>query len=271
MTIGVGGPGGAAPPDTRENLPKKTVRRRPYMTYCVALRLDAGIVSLSDTRTNAGVDNISTVRKTKTWEVPGERSICLMSAGNLATTQAVTAWLDERNKAPDQRDPTILSAPSMFEVARIVGDTLHTEVANRTNGSGSDAFTGTLILAGRIEGSEPRLYLIYPEGNFIEATDDNPFFQIGEAKYGKPILDRLFDPDMAIEEAVKLLMLSMASTVRSNLSVGPPFDLRFLPHDAIRATIDRRITGEDPIYRDLASGWSDALRDAFDALPNPQL
>ena len=243
------------------------------MTYCVALRLDAGILSLSDTRTNAGVDNISTVRKTKSWEMPGERSIALMSAGNLATTQAVTAWLDERNKAPDQRDPTILSAPSMFEVARIVGDTLRTEVQTRAGGgqvADAAAFSGTLILYGQIAEAEPRLYLVYPEGNFIEATDDNPFFQIGEAKYGKPILDRVFDAGMSVEEAAKLLLISMDSTVRSNLSVGPPFDLRFLARDELAPSIERRIAADDPYFQRLSGGWGAALKRAFDELPGLQ-
>lgn len=239
------------------------------MTYCVALKLDAGILTMSDTRTNAGVDNVSTVTKTRSWEVPGDRSLSLMSAGNLATTQAVNAWLDERNKAPDDRNPSILAAPSMFAVARIVGDTLKTEVEARSQGASADAaFSGTLILSGQIAGAEPRLYLIYPEGNFIEATSDNPFFQIGEAKYGKPIIDRIFDPAMPVEVAAKMILLSMDSTVRSNLSVGPPFDLRFLPNDALAPAIERRIAADDPYYLQLASGWGDALRSAFDALPD---
>ena len=240
------------------------------MTYCVALRLDAGILSLSDTRTNAGVDNISTVRKSHTWTVPGDRSITLLSAGNLATTQAVTAWLDEQNKVPEQRDPTILSAPSMFEVARIVGSTLKTEVESRSQtGSTADAaFAGTLILYGQIKGAEPHLYLVYPEGNFIEATEDNPFFQIGETKYGKPIIDRVFDASMSVEAAAKMLLLSMDSTVRSNLSVGPPFDLRFLPKDELKLGIERRIGADDSYYMRLSHGWGDALRHAFEGLPD---
>ena len=240
------------------------------MTYCVALKLRSGILSLSDTRTNAGVDNVSTVRKTASWNVPGDRSIALLSAGNLATTQAVTAWLDERNKAPDDRDPSILTAPSMFAVARIVGDTLSTEVETRSkSGSPADAaFGGTLILAGQIAGADQRLYLVYPEGNFIEATDDNPFFQIGEAKYGKPIIDRIFDADMPVEVAAKMLLLSMDSTVRSNLSVGPPFDLRFLPCDAYEPSIERRILADDPYFQEISTGWGASLRQAFDALPD---
>ena len=240
------------------------------MTYCVGLKLSSGLLYMSDTRTNAGVDNISTVPKMTSWDVPGDRTITLMSAGNLATTQAVTAWLEERNKRPDERSPSILSAPSMFDVARIVGDTLRTEVDHRGGGAdaGSTPFSGTFILGGQIAGSEPRLYLIYPEGNFIEATRDNPFFQIGEAKYGKPILIRAFDAGMSYGEAVKLLLVSMDSTVRSNLSVGPPFDVRFVENGAFSPTHEARITTDDPYYLSLAEGWSDALRDAFKGLPN---
>ena len=240
------------------------------MTYCVGLKLDSGLLFLSDTRTNAGVDNISTVRKMRSWDVPGERTITLLSAGNLATTQAVTSWLDERNLAPDDRHPSILSAPSMFSVARIVGDTLKTEV-ERAGGSGGQsaaAFSGTLILGGQIKGGEPQLFLIYPEGNFIEATPDNPFFQIGEAKYGKPILVRAFDRTMDYRKALKLLLVSMDSTVRSNLSVGLPLDLRFSERDDFGPTHERRIEGDDPYFQSVSEGWSRALRDAFDALPD---
>ena len=240
------------------------------MTYCVGLKLDSGLLFLSDTRTNAGVDNISTVRKMRSWDVPGERTITLLSAGNLATTQAVTSWLDERNLAPDDRHPSILSAPSMFSVARIVGDTLKTEV-ERAGGSGGQsaaAFSGTLILGGQIKGGEPQLFLIYPEGNFIEATPDNPFFQIGETKYGKPILVRAFDRTMDYRKALKLLLVSMDSTVRSNLSVGLPLDLRFSERDDFGPTHERRIEGDDPYFQSVSEGWSRALRDAFDALPD---
>ena len=240
------------------------------MTYCIGLKLDSGLLYMSDTRTNAGVDNISTVRKMKSWDVPGERTITLLSAGNLATTQAVTAWLDERNKAPSDRNPTILSAPSMFEVARIVADTLRVEVERMSkSGPVADAaFAGTLIVGGQIRGAEPRMYLIYPEGNFIESTEDNPYFQIGEAKYGKPMLIRAFDASMDWHEALKLSIVSMDSTVRSNLSVGPPFDVRYVPNDSFTATHERRIAGDDPYYLSLSEGWSEAIRGAFKQLPD---
>lgn len=234
------------------------------------MRLDDGLLYLSDTRTNAGVDDISTVRKTHSWDVPGDRTITVMSAGNLATTQAVVSWLNERNLSVDQRDPTILSAPSMFAVARIVGDTLRTEVATRAAaGQSADAaFSGTLVVGGQIAGSPPRLFLIYPEGNFIEATQDNPFFQIGEAKYGKPIILRAFRSDMDWRDAVKLALVSMDSTVRSNLSVGPPLDLRWAPAEAFGPGHDRRIEADDPYLSTLSDGWSDALRAAFAQLPD---
>ncbi len=239
------------------------------MTYCIGMRLATGLLYLSDTRTNAGVDDISTVRKSHSWDVPGERTITILSAGNLATTQAVVSWLNERNLSPGERDPTILSAPSMFAIARIVGDTLRTEVATRAaHGPSADAaFSGTLIVGGQIAGAPPRLFLVYPEGNFIEAMDDNPFFQIGEAKYGKPIILRAFRADMDWQEAVKLGLVSMDSTVRSNLSVGPPLDLRWVPRDAFGPAHERRITVDDPYLASLSAGWSDALRAAFDELP----
>jgi putative proteasome-type protease len=241
------------------------------MTYCVAMKLDHGLVYLSDTRTNAGVDNISTVTKMRSWDVPGERTITLLSAGNLATTQAVVSWLDERNKTPGERAPSILAAPTMFEVARIVGDTLATEVAARSQTPGQTmdaAFAGTLILGGQIKGADPRLYLIYPEGNFIEATEDNPFFQIGEAKYGKPILIRAFEAAMDFRDAVRLMLVSMDSTVRANLSVAPPFNLRYVKDGEFTATHERRIEGDDPYFRTLSEGWGEALRKAIPTLPS---
>lgn len=234
------------------------------------MKLDHGLAYLSDTRTNAGVDNISTVTKMRSWDVPGERTITLLCAGNLATTQAVTSWLDERNKAPGERAPSILAAPTMFEVARIVGDTLAAEVAARSQNSGQtmdSAFAGTLILGGQIKGADPRLYLIYPEGNFIEATPDNPIFQIGEAKYGKPILIRAFEKDMDYREALRLMLVSMDSTVRANLSVAPPFDLRYVKEGSFSATHERRIDADDPYFRSLSEKWSDALRKAVLTLP----
>jgi len=159
------------------------------MTYCVALRLDRGLVFMADTRTNAGVDNISTFRKMRSWVAPGDRFVTILSAGNLATTQSVVSLLDERSKAASERNPSIMEQPSMFQIARLVGDTLREVIgAHAEAGQKADAFKATLIIGGQVAPGPPRLFLVYPEGNFIEASEDTPFFQIGETKYGKPIL-----------------------------------------------------------------------------------
>ncbi|MEL6687751.1 MAG: peptidase, partial [Pseudomonadota bacterium] len=192
------------------------------MTYCVALKLDESLIFMSDTRTNAGIDNVSRFQKMFTWSTPGERVITLMTAGNLATTQSVVSLLDERSKAPDDRDPTLLRVPTLFQAAKLIGDTLKEVVgSHREEGQEAEAaFGATLIMGGQIKGMEPRLFLIYPEGNFVEAGLETPFFQIGEAKYGKPILVRAYDAEMPFEDVLKLLLVSFDSTVKSNLSVG---------------------------------------------------
>jgi len=238
------------------------------MTYCVGLRLDRGLVYMSDTRTNAGVDNISTFSKMATWEVPGERTITILSSGNLATTQAVVSLLDERTKAPAERDPSILKAPSMFQVARMVGETLKStifEAAGPNQGTG--AFGGTLIVGGQVRDSEPRIFLVYPEGNFIETTHDTPYFQIGETKYGKPILVRAYDRTMSFEDAVKLLLVSFDSTIKANLSVGLPLDIQVYERDTFRIGRRFRIGQEDDYYQMISSGWGEALKQAFYGLP----
>ena len=241
------------------------------MTYCVGMMLDKGLVLMSDTRTNSGVDNISTFRKMHHWSVPGERIISIMTAGNLATTQSVISQLEERNKAPEDRHNSLLEAPTMFQVATIVGKLLRDTIAriDAHNGQeGSATFTASIILAGQIRGMEPRLFLIYPEGNFIEASFDTPFFQIGETKYGRPILIRGYEPGMSFEDAVKLLMVSFDSTIKANLSVGLPLDLMVIERDTFTATHERRITHEDAYYQAVSVGWSEALKDAFTALPD---
>ncbi|NCP19004.1 MAG: peptidase [Erythrobacter sp.] len=239
------------------------------MTYCVGMRLDRGLIFMSDTRTNAGVDDVSQVRKMRHWEIPGERIITLLSAGNLATTQAVVSLLDERTKAPSERDPSILSAPSMFQIATIVGDTLREVIASlRDDGQqASGGFRASLILGGQIAGSEPRLFLVYPEGNFIEAGDDSPFFQIGETKYGRPIIVRTYDPAMPFEDAVRLLMVSFDSTIRSNLAVDLPLDLAIHERDACRLGANQRIAENDPYFRRISEQWSLSLREAVNRLP----
>lgn len=239
------------------------------MTYCVGMRLNAGLVFMSDTRTNAGLDNIATARKMHTWEVPGDRVITLMTAGNLATTQSVIGLLEERTKSPGDRVPSILQSPSMFQIAREVGATLR-DVIESNSGSGleSSAFGATMIMGGQIKGGPPRLFLIYPEGNFIEASDDNPFFQIGETKYGKPILVRAFDPALTFENAIKLLLVSFDSTIKSNLSVGLPIDYVTYGANSLRFGDQGRILRSDPYYQEVSNGWGEALQTAFAQLPD---
>lgn len=240
------------------------------MTYCVGLMLDKGLVFMSDTRTNSGVDNISTFRKMFTWETPGDRSITLMTAGNLATTQAVVSRLEERGKDPSERDPDILTAPSMFQVAGMVGNLLREVIGTHAQeGQTADAgFNATMILGGQIGDGAPRLFLIYPEGNFIEASFDTPYFQIGETKYGRPILVRAYDRGMAFEEAIKLLIVSFDSTIKANLSVSLPLDVHVYAADSLRNGQQFRISPDDSYFEEVSSGWGGALRSAFDELPD---
>lgn len=238
------------------------------MTYCVGMVLDRGLVFMSDTRTNAGLDNISTFRKMTHWEVEGERVLTIMTAGNLATTQAVISILDERNKAPDDREPSLLKAPSMFQCARIVADTLRDVIAKHNqSGMQASAFNATIILGGQIKGGPTRLFLIYPEGNFIEAGDDTPFFQIGEMKYGRPILVRAYEPGMTFEEAMRLLLVSFDSTLKANLTVGMPFDYHLYETDSFTIGPQGRIEKEDAYFNQVSQGWGDALKTALTSLP----
>lgn len=241
------------------------------MTYCVGLKLDRGLVCMSDTRTNAGVDNISMFRKMFHWEAPGERIITLMTAGNLATTQSVISLLNERSLPVEERgSPSILEAPSMFQVAKIVGETLREVIRTQSapDGPGAEAtFSATIIVSGQIRGGEPRLFMVYPEGNFVESSRDTPFFQIGETKYGKPILVRAYEQDMSFEDAVKLLMLSFDSTIKANLSVGLPLDVEIYEADSLTPGTRRRIDPGDPYFEMLSSGWGDALKEAVQQMP----
>ena len=240
------------------------------MTYCVGLKIDRGLVFMSDTRTNAGIDSISTFRKMHVWEEPGERVIVLMSAGNLATTQSVVSILDERTKAVNERAPTLLEMPSMYQTARLVGSVVKEVIASCSPaGEKADSyFNASFILGGQVRGTEPRLFMIYPEGNFIESSEDTPFFQVGETKYGKPIIVRAYDKAMSFAETVKLLIVSFDSTLKSNLSVGLPLDLMFYEKDSFRVGLKKRIVQDDPYYRTVSDGWSNALKQAFKSLPD---
>ncbi|HKR91332.1 peptidase [Novosphingobium sp.] len=242
------------------------------MTYCVGMLLDSGLVLMSDTRTNSGVDNISTFRKMHRWEIPGQRIVALMAAGNLATTQAVVSHLEERHKAPLERHNALLEADTMFSVATIVGNLLQNTIAASAADNGQSAaagaFSASMIVAGQIKGMAPRLFLIYPEGNFIEASFDTPFFQIGETKYGRPILLRGYDRAMSFEAAVKLLTVSFDSTLKANLSVGLPLDLLVMERDCFEPRHERRVEADDPYFRSVSTGWGEALKRALEALPD---
>ena len=236
------------------------------MTYCVGLMLDRGIVFASDTRTNAGFDNIATFRKMHVWECNGERVIVLLTAGNLAVTQGVVSILNEQIAAGAGEDHlTLMTAPTLFQAARLVGEALKEirKTGGEALGLSADAFSASFILGGQIKGEGPRLFQIYNEGNFIEATQDTPYFQIGEHKYGKPILDRVAVAQMRTGEAAKLVLLSFDSTLRSNLSVGMPIDLLIYRCDTYKIGEQRRIEENDPYFRKLSDAWSEALRDAF--------
>ena len=236
------------------------------MTYCVGLLLNDGMVMLSDTRTNAGVDNVATYRKMFVFERPGDRVIAMMTAGSLSTTQTTLARLQEAIDQPEP-DPTrsIMAAETMLGVAQIVGRTLSQtacEIAAKMSDQGPPT-SASMIVAGQRAGGAMRMFLIYPEGNFIEATEDTPYLQIGEHKYGKPILDRVVRPDTSLEDARKAVLLSMDSTLRSNLGVGMPLDLVVIARDALAIAERRRIEDQDPGFQAMSAAWSEALRESF--------
>jgi putative proteasome-type protease len=238
------------------------------MTYAVALNLDRGMVFAADTRTNAGLDNISQFRKLHSWEKPGERVLVLLTAGNLAVTQSIVSLLNEQMAAePDPEKPTLMTVASMYRAARLVGEAVREiRAVDGPALEASAGFTASLILGGQIGREPPRLFQIYAEGNFIESAADTPYMQIGEHKYGKPILDRVTQTDMGMGEAAKLILLSFDSTMRSNLSVGMPIDLLVYERDSLALPAVRRIDKEDEYFRRLSKAWSDALRAAVERM-----
>ena len=245
------------------------------MTYCVGLFLEEGLVMLADTRTNAGVDHISTYSKTFVWETPGERTIVAMVAGNLAVTQAVINLIEEGielEDMPHEGPQTMYTVPSMFQAARLIGHAVrqvYVEDAEAMKAQDTP-FSVSFLLGGQIRGRSMRLFQVYAAGNFINATEDTPFLQIGEHKYGKPILDRALDHrDTSVTEGAKLALLSMDSTLRSNLSVGFPLDLVIYRKDALQVGVQVRIEEDDPYVKDLSARWSEALRAAYQAFPPP--
>jgi putative proteasome-type protease len=240
------------------------------MTYCVGLLVDTGLVLLSDSRTNAGVDQVNVFRKMATFQRPGDRVLVLLSAGNLAITQAVVNLLHEPPDDPDQ-PPRIYRASNMFNAARVVGDALreiHLRDAKSLEEHGHD-FNGTFILGGQIHGEEPRLFYIYSAGNFIESSRDTPYFQIGETKYGKPIIDRVISRSSSLAQAAKCALVSMDSTIRSNLSVGPPLDLAIIRRDEFKLATHISIDMENEYFNMIRTRWGFALQEVFSELPNP--
>ena len=240
------------------------------MTYCVALRLDSGMIFASDSRTNAGVDHIATFCKMRVYEKPGDRVIVLLSSGNLAITQGVINILDRHRNAP-QGENTIWSVNSMFDVAALAGDALR-EMQQRDGKmlmqSGIEA-SANIIVGGQISGEDERLFHIYSQGNFIEASDETPYFQLGEAKYGKPILDRVLTPGTPQKEAAKCVLISFDSTIKSNISVGLPIDMLWYPRDSLRVGVQQRIREGDPYFSMLRQRWGGGLRRVFGELPDP--
>ncbi len=238
------------------------------MTYCVALCVDEGLVFLSDTRTNAGVDHVSSARKMAVFEQPGDRVLVLLAAGNLAITQSVVQMLTE---AADAGRPSVWNAPNVAEAARVVGQAVR-EVHQRDAKALADfnvEFNCSFILGGQIAGQPPRLFMIYAAGNFIESTRVNPYFQIGESKYGKPIVDRVVTPTTPLDEAAKCALISMDSTLRSNLSVGLPLDLLVYEKDTLAVTRFAVLDQDNAYYQMIHRTWGERLRQIFTEIPNP--
>ena len=240
------------------------------MTYCVSLLLRDGLVMLSDTRTNAGPDNILNFRKMYVIEQPGDRTLALLTAGNLSLSQAILSALQEGVETPHGRE-TLRSVPTLLRAAQLVGSAIRQ--VYREDGPSLEAqkipFDVSLLLGGQIAGDDMRLYQLYSAGNFIEASPDTPFLQIGEHKYGKPILDRALSHATPLDDGIKLVLISMDSTLRSNLAVGLPIDLLVLRRDELRIGLQRRITEEDAYFRMIRERWGNALRDAYQAIPKP--
>ena len=241
------------------------------MTYCVGMMVDEGLAMIADTRTNAGVDNISCYKKLHITEVPGERVISICTAGNLSVTQTALAMVAEGIKMPGHDDlETLENTPTLFRAAQLVGHALNQvrkEIAPSLEAD-SLKVSASMLLGGQIRGGKLGLYLIYGQGNFIECSSDTPYLQIGELKYGKPILDRALRPDTPMAEAVKLGLISFDSTIRSNIAVGPPFDMVVIRRDSLHGD-QRRIEADDPYFRELGRLWSESLATAHRAMPPP--
>lgn len=242
------------------------------MTYCCGILVRDGLVMIADTRTNAGLDNISTFRKLHVYRKPGDRIMAIASAGNLAISQSVISTLNEGIENPETGElETLMNAPSMFKAAQRIGHAVR--MVHDTEGKNLEAadvnFDVSFLFGGQIKGSKLRLFMIYPAGNFIECTIDTPYLQIGEHKYGKPVLDRAISYDVDVYDALKIGLISMDSTMRSNLGVGMPIDIMVVKADALDADLVYRIEAGEPYYHDLRERWSSALRAAHQNIPRP--
>ena len=240
------------------------------MTYCVAMRLDSGILFASDSRTNAGVDHIASFCKMRVFEMPNERVLVVLSSGNLSVTQSVINILEQHRHA-DQTGPTIWSVSSMYDVAVLVGDALR-EVQRRDGPymqQGNIDASASLLVGGQVRGEDPRLFNIYPQGNFIEATPETLYFQLGEGKYGKPVLDRVVTTATNPVDALKCVLVSFDSTIRSNISVGLPIDVLWYSRDSLRVGMQKRVVEGDPYFSMLRQAWGAGLRRVFGELANP--
>ena len=242
------------------------------MTYCIGIRLNAGLVFLSDSRTNAGMDQISTFRKMMIYEQPGDRFMVMLSAGNLSISQSVREILQvEKIDSGESEPTTIWNAKSMFDAVRVLGSAVrrvYDQDGPSLKQSGID-FNASMIFGGQIRGEAMRLFQIYSAGNFIEATHENPYFQIGEAKYGKPIIDRVLQPGTPLDEAAKCALVSMDSTLRSNISCGLPLDLLVYEADSLRVTKFVQIDGSNQYMNMIRNTWGARLKQVFSEIPDP--
>ncbi|HSM19919.1 MAG TPA: peptidase [Hyphomicrobiales bacterium] len=242
------------------------------MTYCAGILVDDGLVMIADTRTNAGIDNVAVFRKLNVYHQPDERVVAVASSGNLGVSQAVVSLLTDGFADPDSGETqTILSPESLFDTAALVGRALREvyRIEGVPQAQQAADFGVSFLLGGQIKGRRMRLFQVYSAGNFIEATDDTPYLQIGEHKYGKPILDRAITHDTDLYDALKLGLISMDSTMRSNIGVGAPIDIMAYRRDALAPEVDFRIEADEPYFHDLRESWSQALRAAHQAIPRP--
>jgi putative proteasome-type protease len=242
------------------------------MTYCCGILVQDGLVMIGDTRTNAGLDNVSTFRKLHVFSEPGEKIMALASSGNLSLSQTVRSTLVEGVTNPETgKVETLMDAPTMFKAAQFVGKVIRSvqSVEGKALAAASVEHEVAFLFGGQIKGGRLRLFMIYSAGNFIECTTDTPYLQIGEHKYGKPVLDRAISFETDLYDALKIGLISMDSTMRSNIGVGLPIDILVVRRDALAAELNYRIEAGEPYFNDLRESWSAALRAAHMAIPRP--